>query len=449
MPLGDRDYVRGEHPPACTCVECTKRRLAQYHSWEKPNIPKKYTEYDNIPPRHRRVEQKNESGCLKLIGEVLTGVIIFGCIFWFFDDFLSIFQQNPPDSTISTTSSIATITTTTPLSTTNVTTSTKSAIVNTTSSVNIVPETTNTSNTTLITRQYSWDYNGSNWTWDLSIYQSTYDYYKTIPRPPTRNYSVYVTHPADDSYINRLAEHIKNEAKNQGFNSYQTVSFTAAFVQSLTYTSDLVTTGFDNYPRYPIETLVDNGGDCEDTAILTAALIDALGYGTVLLVFDGTSTRNGHVAVGVKGGEGIYGTSWTYQDDKYYYLETTGTGWEIGQIPDDYIDSSAFIYPMVPVAVLSHDWESNPNGFNVEIKVTVSNLGSASAENVYVYAGFDAGNDQCWNSTNSPLFDLGVDQTVEATLYLSPPLGKHTRLVIQIVYQGYAVDESYSKWFDT
>lgn len=27
MPVGDRDYVRGKHPPACTCKECTDRRL--------------------------------------------------------------------------------------------------------------------------------------------------------------------------------------------------------------------------------------------------------------------------------------------------------------------------------------------------------------------------------------------------------------------------------------
>ena len=27
MPIGDRDYVRGAHPPTCTCADCTQRRL--------------------------------------------------------------------------------------------------------------------------------------------------------------------------------------------------------------------------------------------------------------------------------------------------------------------------------------------------------------------------------------------------------------------------------------
>jgi len=37
MPLDNRDYYRGEHPPACTCVECTNRRLSRVRNgqWEK------------------------------------------------------------------------------------------------------------------------------------------------------------------------------------------------------------------------------------------------------------------------------------------------------------------------------------------------------------------------------------------------------------------------------
>jgi len=27
MPIDERNYTRGEHPPACTCVECVKKRL--------------------------------------------------------------------------------------------------------------------------------------------------------------------------------------------------------------------------------------------------------------------------------------------------------------------------------------------------------------------------------------------------------------------------------------
>lgn len=32
MPIDDRDFVRGKHPPACTCKECTDRRLGKFRS---------------------------------------------------------------------------------------------------------------------------------------------------------------------------------------------------------------------------------------------------------------------------------------------------------------------------------------------------------------------------------------------------------------------------------
>ena len=32
MPLSDRDYVRGQHPAACTCVDCTRKRADRSQS---------------------------------------------------------------------------------------------------------------------------------------------------------------------------------------------------------------------------------------------------------------------------------------------------------------------------------------------------------------------------------------------------------------------------------
>ncbi len=286
------------------------------------------------------------------------------------------------------------------------------------------------------------------WTWDMQIPESTYDYYKSLARSPTNDYSIYITHPLDDVLIDSVAQEIRDNAQQEGFDEYEMVSFAIAFVQSLTYTSDSTSTGYDEYPRYPVETLVDDGGDCEDTAILAASLIEALGYSVVLLVFPETADAEGHCAVGVAGGEGIYGTSWQYDGRKYYYLESTGEGWEIGEIPEEYQNASAYIYPMVPVPILTHDWTSEPDGNMLKLEVVVQNLGSADAEDVYVFAGFDAGNDKVWNKETSPLFQIGINESLTVTLYLEPPYGEHTRIMVQIVDDGYAIDESYSDWFD-
>jgi len=295
----------------------------------------------------------------------------------------------------------------------------------------------------IITRQYEWRYAGSDWTWNLPIPKALYDYYRQLPRAPTKDYSVYVTHPEDDSYIKMLAERIEEAAARDGFDEWETVNFAVSFVQSLEYTSDSVTTPYDEYPRYPIETLVDYGGDCEDTSILMAAILHEMGYDVVLL------SLPGHMAVGVWGGEGVYGTYWEHNGKKYFYLETTGQGWQIGELPPEFEGEAAYIYDIVPVPILTHDWEAMTKGFYVELIVTVENWGTATAYDAYILAGFDAGGGMLWNPEESAPFDLEPDYSITVTLYLSVPRDKYTRLVVQIVDDGYAVDESYSEWFNT
>ncbi|RYD05922.1 hypothetical protein N752_06670 [Desulforamulus aquiferis] len=59
--------------------------------------------------------------------------------------------------------------------------------------------------------------------------------------------------------------------------------------------------------------------------------------------------------MGVKG-ENLSGVYYEFQGEKYYYVETTGTGWKIGQIPDEYRDRKAQILPLIPQPVITHQW---------------------------------------------------------------------------------------------
>ena len=87
--------------------------------------------------------------------------------------------------------------------------------------------------TELITRNYAWAYGVGQWTWELRIPKSLYDYYQGIPRPPTPNYSVYVTHPLDDNFIELLVSKLEKVAQEEGFSDSQKVEFAISFVQSL------------------------------------------------------------------------------------------------------------------------------------------------------------------------------------------------------------------------
>ena len=200
----------------------------------------------------------------------------------------------------------------------------------------------------VVTQHYDWEfgsgYYSSEWTWDLPISLGTYfDYYYRERPTEWRDWVELVTDPDDDYYITSMVQRINEAAYKEGFSESEKVNFVIAFVQSLPYTVDSVTTDWDEYPRYPIETLFDRGGDCEDTSILVAALLDRLGY-EVCLIFP---VDKNHCAVGVAI-EGIYGSYYEYEGTRYFYLETTGEGWEIGEIPPDYQDSSAYIYLVNP-----------------------------------------------------------------------------------------------------
>ncbi|MFH1638209.1 MAG: transglutaminase-like domain-containing protein [Candidatus Woesearchaeota archaeon] len=97
-----------------------------------------------------------------------------------------------------------------------------------------------------------------------------------------------------------------------------------------------------DYVRYPIETLVERNGDCEDFSILAAALMKSIGIGVALIHLPaGEGEKSGHLALGVEGD--FSGHFYNIDGKKYYYAETTGTewprnptGWEIGDIPKEY-----------------------------------------------------------------------------------------------------------------
>ena len=56
----------------------------------------------------------------------------------------------------------------------------------------------------IVSVKYTWVYDNSDWAWELDIPRSVYEIYRSIPRSPTMDYSVYITHPYDDEYINNF-----------------------------------------------------------------------------------------------------------------------------------------------------------------------------------------------------------------------------------------------------
>jgi hypothetical protein len=180
-----------------------------------------------------------------------------------------------------------------------------------------------------IAQNFQWEYDGTIWTWNYSIQEDWYEYYKNKPR--SAQGVGYITE--NDPFIKEIAGALKNTASKEG---YHLSSFIVSFVQGLPYVEDYYTT-FDEYPKYPIETFVERNGDCEDTSYLFASLVQATGLGTALVEF------HNHMGVGIKTVHSQSGYYYPIGSDWYYYYETTGEGWEIGELPDDYLYEQAKI----------------------------------------------------------------------------------------------------------
>ncbi|MDO9036025.1 MAG: transglutaminase-like domain-containing protein [Methanoregula sp.] len=265
----------------------------------------------------------------------------------------------------------------------------------------------------LILRNYSWKYKGIQWNWSGSFSKAGFDYYRSRPHNRENNYAAYALSDYDRQLTKDIVQIFKEAGEEKKFTDYDTIMNIVSFVQSLNYTSDKVTTGYDEYPRYPVETLIDNGGDCEDTAILTAALLHELGFGVVLIQLPE------HMAVGVKGSDTLQGTYYDYQGSRYYYLETAGSGWKIGEFPEEYKTESARILPLVQLPRMDLNCKTNVTDFDrtsvyYRTRCDIENIGVGTAKNPRLYIAalaLDQGADLIWK----PDSNIRLDDYAEGT----------------------------------
>ena len=122
-------------------------------------------------------------------------------------------------------------------------------------------------------RRYSWQYEGADMALEVLISEELYQNYHSQYRAPlvgTYKYDDYVIEPLDDPTLSDISTALR--AKIDGGDD-EYAEFALSFVQgAISYVVD--PPGFE-YPLYPLETLVDKKGDCEDTTILYVSLLRA------------------------------------------------------------------------------------------------------------------------------------------------------------------------------
>ena len=138
----------------------------------------------------------------------------------------------------------------------------------------------------------------------------------------TDSYLEMVNDPAQEQLYTDLIAQFRTIRDKEGLTSDEYLELMAAYTQSLTYE-----TTPDNPTKYPVETVAEGTGDCDDKSVLLAGLLSREGYKVSLLLFSPES----HMAVGVGSTDSLY------KDTGYAYLEATNLSY-VGVPPDELAD---------------------------------------------------------------------------------------------------------------
>lgn len=293
-------------------------------------------------------------------------------------------------------------------------------------------------------RSYSWNYEGYRWHLTLMLDDKLYDTYESRTRK--RDYDLFASDPYDDQLVKNISDAFFSLSKEYGLEEDKIPGLCVSFIQSLNYTSDLISSGYDQYPRFPYETLYDNGGDCEDTSILSVAILQEMGYDVVLLELPE------HMAIGLKCDPETEGKSFEYNNNHYYYLETTGSNWQIGEMPEEYENEPVEVIPVYRRPLVNLDFSaqceySQKEGV-VDVNVTLRNVGSEIAENTTVYVALQADDEsKVWDQIESDPVIIEPEEAYQFTAKgLRVPGGKSFRIYVQASGENLLSEEITSEW---
>jgi len=282
-------------------------------------------------------------------------------------------------------------------------------------------------------------------------------YYLNLDRIYKEDYASFVFDKYDETYIDLVLDLIIKtfafgEDRFDMRTDVQRVEYVASFVQNLAYKPDSTVDEDYEYPRFPVETLFNGagGGDCEDKAILTASLLNNLGFETALFRLPN------HMAVGVKLAENEVPGDYYVQD--YDFLETTTPGNKCGDISDEGYENldDLTVYPIEDRAYLIHNWKdgvittytNTMDGDIIKAVAYTSNLGNKTAKNIVVEGLFFVENTNLeYKKEQLIIPELKPGDTKKTIITCSIPNVLKTKFKTRVYLDGEVSDTEESKGY--
>lgn len=204
-----------------------------------------------------------------------------------------------------------------------------------------------------VDREFSWEYGKSTYTITLEIDYDDLLYARDLYAVKERQYSnkqnhnaSFVTLACEDEhmsqYLVQAVEKIYAEMVSKGvtINDRNVVECILKLTQYIEYQLDEDFNGVSEYWKFPLETLYDMKGDCEDTSILFAALTYAFKEKYEMSYITGFEVIPQHAVGVVK----LSGTSQKTNPQGWLYCETCAKNkdaTDVGEIPSNFYVSSS------------------------------------------------------------------------------------------------------------
>lgn len=189
-----------------------------------------------------------------------------------------------------------------------------------------------------IEKEYEVSYGGDVYTIEVTIPGDLYYSYEDQPRIRASNgWMDYAAYVVIDDVVQDIANKLKAIVDaNYNGSDYVLASLILDFVHQTPYLKDNNIDGVEvEYPRTPVETLVDRG-DCEDLSALYTSIALAAGLDAVMFMFP--LTYNGHMAAGVhlEESHGLKEYYTSPEGVNYYFCETTSSSAKLGEVSNRY-----------------------------------------------------------------------------------------------------------------
>jgi hypothetical protein len=143
----------------------------------------------------------------------------------------------------------------------------------------------------------------------------------------SQSYRAMVQDPAQDSLYTAILADADTIRLQKKLSDDEYLELIVVYIQSLKYE-----TREQNPAKFPVETVVDRAGDCDDKSLLLAGLLSREGYPVALFLFGPES----HMAVGVGSDD------YLYKNTGYTFVETTNYSF-VG-VPTDKLEGNLTLY---------------------------------------------------------------------------------------------------------